>query len=114
MIDTEKETLIEFGEAAKRLPRTAKGKTVHVRTIARWTIYGIRGVKLDSVCVGARRVTSVEAIQRFMRRLTEVSDDARNPRRPPRQTPSAVRAKLTAKGLIDLTTQATTADVVPS
>jgi hypothetical protein len=42
----------------------------HLSTLMRWKSSGVRGVKLDTVLVGGRRYTSVEAIQRFIARCS--------------------------------------------
>ena len=43
-------------------------------TLRRWAGLGLRGVRLETIKVGARRCTSREALQRFVRRLTEATD----------------------------------------
>ena len=35
-------------------------------TVRRWAAKGVRGVVLESFCVGARRYTSREAVDRFL------------------------------------------------
>jgi len=71
MIDTKCETLINFADAAARLPRAASGKSVSPKTIARWALHGFNGVRLESVPIGKRLVTSVEACQRFFVAITQ-------------------------------------------
>ena len=102
MIDPKNEVLIDFAEAAKNLPRKPSGKAVHVRTVARWALYGIRGIRLDSLCIGGRRVTSKEACHRFFEALTESANQAMNPKSaaPVATTSDACRALLAAKGLL--------------
>jgi Protein of unknown function (DUF1580) len=65
MIDIEIEQLLTFNEAAKRVPGGASGKGVHLHTVFRWTTRGCGGRVLDSVRIGGRRYTSVEALARF-------------------------------------------------
>lgn len=77
MIDPRAEQLIPIGEAAAHIP----GRP-HRATIWRWIQRGIRGVVLDSVRVGGRRYTSVEAIHRFIlafdgRKATASQTDSR-------------------------------------
>ena len=62
------ESLISFAEAAKRLP----GRP-HVNSLHRWRLRGVRGVRLESVLIGGKRFTSVEALQRFAQGCTETS-----------------------------------------
>ena len=61
MIDIATEQVISLTEATKRLP----GRP-HLSTIWRWFARGVRGQKLETVIVGGRRYTSVEAIDRFV------------------------------------------------
>jgi len=51
----------------------ATGYRPHLSTAIRWVTVGVRGVRLESVCVGRKRLTSVEAIHRFNRAATEQS-----------------------------------------
>lgn len=61
-IDYELETIITLGEACKAFPPTG----VSTATMARWIQRGIKGVKLETIVIGHRRLTSREAIQRFI------------------------------------------------
>ena len=61
MIDVLNDKLLTLQQATKRVP----GKP-HVSTVFRWTANG----KLDSVKVGGKRFTSVEAILRFIEKST--------------------------------------------
>lgn len=70
MIDHAKEQLISFAQAAKRLPAWNDGRSVSPNTIARWARNGIKGVLLESIHIGRRQFTSVEACQRFFAALT--------------------------------------------
>jgi hypothetical protein len=45
----------------------------HTSTVIRWALRGLRGVRLETILVGGRRYTSVEAIERFLERLNEPS-----------------------------------------
>jgi hypothetical protein len=79
-IDLTRERLITLREAVAMLPRRRAGKKVHVSTLYRWTLHGIRGVRLESLQCGGTRVTSVEALERFFRRLEEQPKDGTSPR----------------------------------
>jgi len=70
MIDLQTETVVTFREAAKLIPRRRAGKKCAVSTLHRWRLKGIRGARLETAMVGGIRVTSVEAIQRFVDRLS--------------------------------------------
>lgn len=60
MIDIAHEQLLSMLEAAKRVP----GR-VHVSTVWRWSLRGVRGRVLETVIIGGRRYTSAEALERF-------------------------------------------------
>ena len=61
-IDLEKEQLITFGQAARLLPKSSRPTYV---TWWRWWRHGVRGVKLETVLIGGKRLTSRPAMQRF-------------------------------------------------
>lgn len=71
MIDLTSETVLNFGDAATRLPRRRAGKKPHVATLYRWATRGCRGVKLETIRVGGTLCTSVEALQRFCEHLSD-------------------------------------------
>jgi Protein of unknown function (DUF1580) len=60
VIDPLTENLRSFGEASKALP----GRP-HVSTLHRWAGRGVRGRRLETVLIGGRRFTSLEALKRF-------------------------------------------------
>ncbi len=70
------ETLLTLPAAAKALP----GRP-HVSTLHRWRLRGVHGVQLETVLVGGRRYTSVEALERFAARTTAASDGRPHPSR---------------------------------
>ncbi|MBI1347224.1 DUF1580 domain-containing protein [bacterium] len=41
----------------------------HIATTWRYMLHGVRGVRLESWLVGARRYTTAEAVERFLQRL---------------------------------------------
>lgn len=63
------ETPLTLTEAAK----TAPGRP-HAATIWRWYRHGVRGVRLETFVRGGRRFTTVEALERFFRQTTVVTD----------------------------------------
>src|SRR3954452_15249422 len=73
MIDSGSESLLTLAQAAEQLPRRRKGRKTHVSTLYRWTTAGCRGVRLDTIQVGATRCTSREALQRFFEQLSQRS-----------------------------------------
>jgi hypothetical protein len=70
MIDISLEEPISLTEATKRLPCRRKGVRPNVATLYRWAQTGCRGIRLETLCVGATRCTSLEALQRFFDALT--------------------------------------------
>ncbi len=73
MIDSASESLLTLAQAAEQLPRRRRGRKTHVSTLYRWTTAGCRGVRLDTIQVGATRCTSREALQRFFEQLSQGS-----------------------------------------
>ena len=74
MIDTTIESPIPLAQAADELPRRRRGRKTHISTLYRWATAGCRGVRLETVQVGATRCTSREALQRFFERLSAPPD----------------------------------------
>lgn len=54
---------------AKLVPGNC-GRSVHYETLRRWARQGVQGVKLESKKLGGKRVSSLEAVDRFMEQLT--------------------------------------------
>ena len=69
-INLANETPITLAEAARTLP----GGPVHVSTIHRWRMKGVRGVRLGSFLRGGVRRTTREAIERFFDAVTAAAD----------------------------------------
>lgn len=72
MIDIRLERLLTLAQAAKLIPGR-QGKALAVSTIHRWALDGVCGVQLETVLVGGRKMTSVEALQRFVEARTELA-----------------------------------------
>jgi hypothetical protein len=70
MIDISLEETFSLTDATKRLPCRRRGARPNVATLYRWAQTGCRGVRLETICVGATRCTSMEALQRFFDVLT--------------------------------------------
>lgn len=89
-IDTSKEKTITLAEAANDFC----GRQVNVATVARWCFKGCRRtvsgktVVLDSLLIGGVRVTSKEAVQRFIAAQNAVED----------QQPEASNSQLERQG----------------
>ena len=74
MIDISIEKVVSLTEATTHLPRRRAGKSTNVATLYRWAQIGCRGIRLETLCVGATRCTSMEALQRFFDALTAQSE----------------------------------------
>jgi hypothetical protein len=62
------EQVYVLSELATKYPGN-KGKHLHYETLRRWWKHGIRGVHLETKPFGGRRVSSLEAVDRFINRL---------------------------------------------
>lgn len=62
MIDIASENIIKLSDACGYFPPEG----VSTATIARWIQRGVRGVTLETIVIGGRRLTSREAIERFI------------------------------------------------
>jgi hypothetical protein len=82
MIDISCEETFSLTDAARRLPCRRQGKRPNVATLYRWGQIGCRGIRLETINIGATKCTSVEALQRFFDALTAQSEH-----RPIPQTP---------------------------
>ncbi|MBM4005680.1 MAG: DUF1580 domain-containing protein [Planctomycetes bacterium] len=92
------EEVLSLSQAAGSLP----GGGVHISTIHRWRLRGVRGVKLETVLRGGTRVTSREALARFFAATTAAANGEVPPIRTIRQRQRAVesaRARLAKDGL---------------
>ena len=69
MIDPLTEDLVLPRQATRYFPRGPSGKRISVGAIYRYMSVGVRGVVLESLDT-PRRCTSVQAIARFMARLS--------------------------------------------
>jgi hypothetical protein len=95
MIDHEREELLTLTAATKLLP----GRP-NVATLWRWRTAGCRGVKLETVLIGGRRMTSREALARFFAATTAAADGEPIRSETPRQRDSAIsRAEKRAEQL---------------
>ena len=81
------ESLITLTQASNRLPTRP-----HVSTIWRWYTRGVRGVRLETIVIAGRRLTSIEALDRFAAATTAAADGQPAPVRTPRQREQAIAA----------------------
>jgi hypothetical protein len=88
MIDIFEETPLSITQACQLLPEGSKGKKPSFVTVYRWILSGVKTpdgqlVKLEAVRLGGKWLTSREALQRFMDRLTPAAEAAPLPIRSP-------------------------------
>lgn len=69
MIDMATEQLIPITDAPKHIP----GRPA-LMTVYRWMKRGVSGVRLESLRIGGRRFTSMEALSRFFHETTAAAD----------------------------------------
>lgn len=95
MINIASEQLISLAEAAGMLPCGRKGRYPNVKTVYAWTTHGCRKILLASIQAGGRRVTSKEAVQRFIQELTAAAGTPRST--PGRRATTARDAEIDAE-----------------
>lgn len=85
-IEISSETLLTVPQAAQRLPGQP-----HISSLHRWRSHGVRGVKLETVLIGGRRFTSVEALERFAARTTAAAEGQPLPIRSSKERERAIQ-----------------------
>jgi hypothetical protein len=73
------------------------GRRLHLSTPLRWAMRGAKGIILESVFLGGRRLTSTEAVRRFIQAGSERAKATTTPQITPRQ--AAAIAERDAKRL---------------
>ena len=87
-IDIRSETVIPIGQSPKHFP----GRP-NISSVYRWFGKGSRGARLETIVVGAKRFTSIEAIERFIEATTANSTGGLSPSRSTnRQRAAAIAA----------------------
>jgi hypothetical protein len=71
------EEILELGDAATFVNKHFRGRKPSVSTVLRWCLYGLRGVKLESIKCGGQRMTTKEAVLRFIDRLSRPQEAGR-------------------------------------
>jgi hypothetical protein len=67
----------EFGscfpisEVPNRIPKTSRGQEVSIATVLRWSTKGLKGIRLETIRIGATRCTWDDALWRFFERISE-------------------------------------------
>lgn len=85
-IDHTTETLIPFNSARSAFPGRPN---VTLQTLHRWRLTGVGGNTLETILIGGRRMTSREAIDRFV--------GARNPVQQTEAVPSPMQRRKQAE-----------------
>ncbi len=80
------------GEPRLTLTQAARQLGLHVATIHRWRLRGVRGVRLETYCLGGLRFTTLPALERFAERCTAAADGTAVPTRTSRQRELAIAA----------------------
>jgi uncharacterized protein DUF1580 len=82
-----------FEETRLSLSAAASRIGVHVGTLHRWRLRGVRGVRLETIVIGGLRYTSAEALERFVAATTAAADGTPAPAiRTSRQRETAIAA----------------------
>ena len=50
------------------------GRAITTRTALRWSIAGLRGIRLETIKVAGRRLTTLPAMRRFVERTQELPE----------------------------------------
>lgn len=94
MFDPSEEPPIPLGQVPKMvswLPCRRQGKRLHISTVFRWALRGVRGVRLETIRIGGTLCTSEEALVRFFQHL---SGDGPAPPATPARTSRARRREI--------------------
>ena len=79
-----------LSEKRLTLNQLAKDERVNPSTVWRWSLRGVRGVKLETFSVGARRFTTSEAFARFVEGTTAAAQGEQPKTRTNRQRDAAI------------------------
>ena len=79
-----------LSEQRLTLNQLAKDEGVNPSTVWRWSLRGVRGVKLETFSVGARRFTTTEAFGRFVDGTTAAAQGEQPQARTNRQRDAAI------------------------
>ena len=98
-IDIFAEHVITIAEAVRALPRVRPGRKPHRSTLYRWMDSGVGGVRLEFARIGGTRVTSREALQRFVDRRSDGPRPPGHPREQDENRASRIEQELDRRGL---------------
>jgi len=101
------ESLIRLSEVSRLLPPRSNGRLVGTSTVHRWVLKGVRGVRLETVNAPWGRVTSVEAVRRFLDRLNYDGKPCDTALSPLKKSPVACQADRYLSRVLRLESKAT-------
>lgn len=113
MINTFKERLLTFSEAASACPKV-RGRRPSTVTLWRWATEGRRGIKLESVRIGRHMLTTETALNTFFNAVGSAPAVQRERQSKPLQAASATqrereitsaRKRLIARGMLPKETE---------
>ena len=73
---------------------TITGQKPHVSTLWRWCLKGCKGVTLESICIGGKRLVTVAAIEVFVESLSAARAVPKNKQPLQSITPAALTSPL--------------------
>jgi len=91
-----------LGEHRLSLAQAAAHLSLHVSTLHRWRLRGVRGIRLATILIGGYRYTSHEALERFVAATTAAADGKPAPVTNTKQRErsiAAAEAELSAAGI---------------
>ena len=75
-IDPNKDRLLLLSEVPS-LPiflKRRNGRPLSLATVWRWHRHGVRGVRLETIVAGGQKMTSIEAVDRFVAATTAAAE----------------------------------------
>jgi hypothetical protein len=99
MIDIQTENMLSFKDTTELAVFRRRGHPLHVSCIYRYALAGVKGVKLEHVVTPAGRMTSLEAVERFIHMLTEGGPQPARPWRAREKAVAAAEAELAKAGI---------------
>jgi len=89
MIDTIAEKPIPLDQIPPEAIPGRGGNPVHQVTLSLWYRRGVRGVRLETIMIGGRRCTSIEALNRFYQAVSQARSPHPSHQPPTDAAPSA-------------------------
>jgi Protein of unknown function (DUF1580) len=77
MVDGESKRLIPIAAVVELPSLTRSGRRLHESTPARWALYGLNGIRLESTKIAGRRYTWSKAVEKFLEDCAAASNPGR-------------------------------------